>query len=232
VGLLGGDYQFGVSVCVKTIRELSEFLDRLSSKFGNVFFEKSMAAIGNLTHFRMKYLSSKRGSRDFLSIVDSGDRLAIDETDHEILKSLSSGKASSLREIERETGIAHSTVEYRIKRLEANGVIIGYSYLVDTSVLGIQMYLLLLYVKAVEKSFKAALFDFCKTHRNVNFLIEYLGAWDYEVGVEVETSKEIISIIEDFYMRFGDVLNTIRVMQVFEYPKVSKYPFRSFEHLR
>lgn len=70
-------------------------------------------------------------------------------------------------------------------------------------------------------------FKFCLGHHNVNFLIEYLGAWDYEVGVEVENAKDILTITEQFYSRFGDVLNTIKVLQVFDYPKVSKYPLKA-----
>jgi hypothetical protein len=86
-------------------------------------------------------------------------------------------------------------------------------------------------VKTVDEKFKRSLFDFCAKHQNVNFLIEYLGAWDYEIGVEVENAKDILTITEQVYASFAEMLNTVKVLQVFDYPKVSKYPFRSYSSL-
>lgn len=227
VGLLGGDFQCGVSICVRTVPDFSDFLTTLGNKFGGVFFEKSIAVLSHLYHFRMKYLSSRKGNIEFLEIGRKPTNFCGDELDHKILSALANSTSPSRRHIATQLGVAHSTVDYRIDRLEKNNIIVGHSYLADTSAFGVHMYLLVLYVKTVDEKFKRTLFDFCLKHQNVNFLIEYLGAWDYEVGVEVENAKDILTITEQFYSRFGEMLNTIKVLQVFDYPKVSKYPFKS-----
>jgi DNA-binding Lrp family transcriptional regulator len=231
LGLLGGDFQCGVSICVRTVPELSEFLTKLGDKFGGIFFEKSIAVLSRLYHFRMKYLSPRKGPVDYLEIGGTPSRFKGDELDHKILSTLVKSSSPTRREVAAKLGIPHSTVDYRIARMEKERVIVGHTYLANTSAFGVHMYLLVLYVKTVDEKFKRSLFDFCAKHQNVNFLIEYLGAWDYEIGVEVENAKDILTITEQVYASFAEMLNTVKVLQVFDYPKVSKYPFRSYSSL-
>jgi len=45
VGRLGGEYQYGISVCARSPGEVSEFLDETSNTFGPVFYDKTIAVI-------------------------------------------------------------------------------------------------------------------------------------------------------------------------------------------
>lgn len=154
VGLLGGDFQCGVSVCVRTVHEFSEFLTTLGNKFGGLFFEKSIAVLCRLYHFRMKYLSPCKGPVDYLEIGQNPVKFRGDELDHRILAALANSSTPSRRHIATQLGVAHSTVDYRIDRLEKSNIIVGHSYLADTSVFGVHMYLLVMYVKIVDETFK------------------------------------------------------------------------------
>lgn len=62
-----------------------------------------------------------------------------DETDREILRSLSENARKSYRDIAGELDIALSTVSTRVKRLEEAGVIRGYIPLVDPVAVGFEM---------------------------------------------------------------------------------------------
>lgn len=58
LGELGGEFQYGVSICVKSVQEVWDFLDDLSEKFGAIFTEKTVAIRVSLSYFGNKYLSN------------------------------------------------------------------------------------------------------------------------------------------------------------------------------
>jgi len=60
----------------------------------------------------------------------------LDEKDIKLLKLLQADSKSSVQELAKETGLPQTTVHNRIKRLEREGIIKGYTVLVDNSALG------------------------------------------------------------------------------------------------
>jgi len=63
----------------------------------------------------------------------------LDETDVKILKGLTSDARLSSRQISKNSGVSIGTVLSRIKRMEKEGVIGGYSAIVDHEKLGYQL---------------------------------------------------------------------------------------------
>jgi len=63
----------------------------------------------------------------------------LDETDVKILKALTSDARLSSRQISKNSGVSIGTVLSRIKRMEKEGVIGGYSAIVDHEKLGYQL---------------------------------------------------------------------------------------------
>ena len=53
---LGGDYQYGAAIYARNGKEVADYLDSLSVKFGDVFFAKSVNIRVHFTQFQRKYL--------------------------------------------------------------------------------------------------------------------------------------------------------------------------------
>jgi len=68
-----------------------------------------------------------------------GRAMALDETDVKILKTLLSHARLSSRQISRKSGVSIGTVLSRMKRMEREGVIKGYSAVVDHERMGYQL---------------------------------------------------------------------------------------------
>ncbi len=226
VGRMAGEFHYGVSICARSLMELNIFLDDLSACFGTVFFEKSLSILMSFTHFRMKYLSKRRGPREYLTFGTSTEQISIDELDHQLLSAYALQGSPAITHLSRVLGASNSTVDYRYKRLRNAEVIKGALYFADSRRLGVSMYLLLVYLKAVTPELKEKFFQFCRNHPHINFLIEFLGTWDYEVGVEVEEPAALGTIVSELYGHFGPALNTIRILTVIDHPKTIKYPFK------
>lgn len=228
---VGGDYQYGMSICAPGLLQVSEFLDRLSRRFGDIIFEKAIAVRLALADFPIKHLLGKNADSTPMAWGVSREFASIDAVDHQILRALSIVGMPSKTRISAEAKLPLSTLEYRLKKLEKGGIIVGYRYLLDTMKLGVLSYFLLVQLKGIDSSFKGEFRRFCAQHVNVRFLVENLGAWDYEVGVEVHKPREVVTLIQEIHDRFRNKIAGIRSLPVFSYAKVQNYPFKNYDSL-
>ena len=228
-GELGGDYQYGVNICAKNLREVSDFFDQLSERYGEIFLEKAIAARMALFFFGNKYLANEPRKVEFLHYRVRKETVEIDEIDQSILYALSNTDFPSRRQLARELEMPLSTLEYRIKRLEERKVIVGYYNHFDPSKIGMQSYLLLVCVKGISRALKDSFFEFCKSHPNIVVLIHCLGNWDFEIVVDVADSNGIIAVTHQVREELGVALHFVKVLPFFSYLKVAEYPFQPEE---
>ncbi|HQH29163.1 MAG TPA: winged helix-turn-helix transcriptional regulator, partial [Oligoflexia bacterium] len=128
VGDLGGEYHYGLNLCVRNVQEVSDFLEQLSSSLGLCYLEKAFAARLALSFFGNKYLAPRKLTPGKLSYSTTYERIQIDETDHRIMREIVRAGEKSRRDIARSIALPFSTVENRIKKLEQQKVIVGYYY--------------------------------------------------------------------------------------------------------
>src|SRR5690606_27078842 len=100
--------------------------------------------------------------------------------------------------------IPASTIDLRMRRLSERGVISGHLLAVDCTTYGFQPFKLLIFAKGVNPDLSAGLQKFCERHPNVTYLIECLGTWDYEVGIEVANTEEVTGIMQEIFEEFGN----------------------------
>jgi len=231
IGRLGGDFQYGMNVCATGIKEVSDFLDDLSSRFKAVFMDKVVAERISFTYFGNKYLSRKKPLREALSYGSGAAAVAIDDLDHRILSAVTAVEYRSVRELSRMLAIPQTTLDYRLKRLESQGVIVGYYYELQAELLGMQAFMLLVSVKGMNSELRGKFNAFCAAHPNIVIVIHSFGSWDFEIGVDVEGSSAIATLSEELHDALGAGLNWIKVLPSFGYPKVQEYPFRKLPAL-
>tara|TARA_B110000444_G_scaffold261204_1_gene311786 strand:- start:9584 stop:10114 length:531 start_codon:yes stop_codon:yes gene_type:complete len=80
--------------------------------------------------------NNNRSVEELEDIPISGDEMELDNTDRAILQALIEDSRSSQRELSRIVGVAQGTITNRLKRLEKNGVINGYSVVLDPESVG------------------------------------------------------------------------------------------------
>lgn len=222
---LGGDFQYGAALYARHISVVSNFLDEITSEFGNIFFQKSINIRNSFTHFQRKYLISSPKESASVSFGDATHHINIDKTDHKILHYLVNKTYDSYNEVAHRLNIPFSTLTYRLKKLEQNRVITGHTYQVDASLYGMQMFEVLIYAKGITKNLRNEIFNFSKTHPNIVYFLHCIGEWDFELGVEMENAEEINGVVEELYERFGKDLVTVKILPLFRSLKLSWYPF-------
>jgi len=230
VGEFGGEYQYGIGFCCKHFSELVGYLRELSKKHQQIFFDKAISVQISSTIFPRRYLWKK--DLKIAPLTASFSREGIftaDSLDNKILSGLSSYASLSHRQLAMKLKIPLSTLELRLAKLYQAGVILADLYYVDAEALGRESYKLLIYTKGLELNFTAQLYKFCMSHPEVVSMIDGLGVWGYEIGVEVSRGEQVTGIIQDLYDSFPNLINTIRPLKKFQYPKVRFFPEGSFD---
>lgn len=225
LALVGGDYQYGVSLCVKQSEDALAQLKKLSLELGNMLSDKALSLRISFCAFGKKFLAGKAGVAPPLRYGGRGAPVEIDEIDHRILCGLANTEYSSNRELARNLDVPFTTLERRLRNLERDGVIVGYIYRFNAAKLGNQIYKLLVYARGVDPSLSERLYKFSHSHLNVINFSECLGAWDYELGVEVEKPEDVTEVVRQLYDRFGKEISSVRMLQVFRHLRFSCYPF-------
>lgn len=224
IGEFGGEYQYGMAICAKEVCVALEVLQMLSSRYRGVFFDKALSVQYGTTVFPRSYLSQRRFTARPLASKFTRELVELDQLDRRILGALAEGGSLSNRSIASSLGVPASTVDLRVRRLNETKVLEGEMYAVDCTRYGYHSFKLLIYSKGVESTLAAALGKFCQSHPNVTYLIELLGTWDYEIGVEVARAEELTGVMQEIYEQFGALVTSIKVLSKFRDLKLRWYP--------
>ena len=103
-------------------------------------------------------------------------------------------------------------------------MIAGEIMAVDSAALGLLSFKLLVYVKGLDPALSKRMHAFCAQHEHCVYLIECLGAWGFEIGVEVPQAEMANDVIQQVYDEFGDSISTIKTLTKFRYPKYTWFP--------
>jgi DNA-binding Lrp family transcriptional regulator len=215
---LGGDFQYGMSIIARHPGEAFEFIGSLSAKGESQILRKAVSQIVNLSIFPKKYLSSKSHtvSNDTLELVRTVAAVQLDSKDYQILGELVDGQGESIQNLAKRLGLPRTTIEYRIKRLMSAQILLKSIYYVSAAKLGLQSFKLLLYARSADNIFERQLFRFAEQHRQIVFYCSNLGSWDFELSVEALSTKEAVAVTESIYEQFGNSIQEIRILPVFE----------------
>jgi DNA-binding Lrp family transcriptional regulator len=221
----GGDFQYGLALCVRSLFEVHSFLERLAEKHPALLFEKSIVHQNSLLISGHGFLASAKYRGRPIQISPTPERYPLDELDRKILKEITRSSFESRRQVSAALKVPSQTVDLRIKKLESAGVIVGYVYELDTSQFGTHAHKLLLYCKGVASELRARVFEYASRHPAVTHCYECLGAWDYELNVEVEDPRTVTSITQEIYQHFGNDINTIKTLIRYRQLKSNQVPF-------
>lgn len=114
----------------------------------------------------------------------------MDETDRKIISLLSADARQSLAEIGAGVGLSPSSVNERIRRLAANGVIRRFTIETDPAALGLET-LVFVWIALREDADEEAFRRFAESHPQILECHHVTGAWSYLVKLRVGATPQI-----------------------------------------
>lgn len=127
---------------------------------------------------------------------DAAPETRLDAKDKRILAAIAHDARMPRTAIAKKVGLSKDAVAYRLKRLEEQGIIQGYTAVVDTALLGFITYHLLITLRQPTKEERERIISLFKASPFVKVIIEFSGKYDFEVGVVARDVDELDRTIQ------------------------------------
>lgn len=137
--------------------------------------------------------------------------MQLDSKDKKILAILSVNARATYLEIGKRTRLHKDTVAYRMKRLEQEDIISGYTVFFDFSRLNTRVYKLYVKFSGLNERERQNLLGFLKKEKNVGWIAEGNGSWDMIIGFYTSEVKEFYDFKLSFEQRFHEKIQAVSV---------------------
>jgi Lrp/AsnC family leucine-responsive transcriptional regulator len=228
LGEFGGAYEYKIDILAKTPRDAGRVLSSISERFGEVFGARALIVTVSLSDYPHKYLAPEQTKGRVVTIGSVNDK-AVDDVDHKILKALSTIDDKSLPAIARKVGIPSTSMDYRIKGLEKENIIVGHQYWTEIETMNTLGMFSFVHRISLRKSDSKALLrmaEFANEDPAVYSMTVGIGEWDIEICTSVSSQRDEREFKARLENALEGLLDTIDSVPVVKNHKVSNYPFR------
>ena len=229
---LAGDYHFIASLHCHSLHEAQRFVHNLSEWSGGSVISKTVAPRVRYHQYRRKHLTGPLSVEPALVALDSIGSVPLSPEEQQLLAYLSHTPPESIRHAARALGQPASSVDHRYKQLVDNQIIRGWFYDITEDFLPVQSFKLLVSCRQLSPDFSTNLERFARKHLNITYLLETLGAWDFEIGVECGHPGDITALIALLHENFPHHIAAIRSLTELNTYKFSMFPGEAVTALR
>ncbi|MEX0920460.1 MAG: Lrp/AsnC family transcriptional regulator [Candidatus Pacearchaeota archaeon] len=225
IGNLEGNYDIAFILYMKNQLELQKFVKILYEKFSKSIMRKTLSINLNAEFFNRDYLVNKKRTLIKKNSYESYDKfLKLDATDKKICSLLGKDARMSSVEISNKISISADSVSRRIKNLEKEGVIQGYTLVMNQDKMEQSHYKILLHLNNISKEKEDQMISVIRFNNKVIAIVKVLADWDYEIDLEVEN----INLMKEFTMeltnKFSEIIRDYESIRVINMPKYNFYP--------
>ena len=128
--------------------------------------------------------------------------MEIDSKDIQLLEILERNSKAPVQEIAEKTGIPASTVHHRIKKLESNKIITGYTAVLNPKVMGKAFSAYVMVNGSPEKYLDD---DFFK-HKYVAEVSAVTGNYDLIIKIQCSNLEQFNDFLQEFREKYGEYL--------------------------
>ena len=128
--------------------------------------------------------------------------MEIDSKDIQLLEILEKNSKASVQEIAEETGIPASTVHHRIKKLESNKIIKGYTAVLNPKVMGKEFSAYVMVNGSPEKYLDEDFFQ----HKYVAEVSAVTGNYDLIIKIQCSNLEQFNNFLQEFREKYGEYL--------------------------
>jgi DNA-binding Lrp family transcriptional regulator len=221
----GGPYQFLVTLATNSPWAVDEFFQQIGRQFGAAFVSAELMVCLRVILFAPKLLAPKLRPQSPVIMTASGKPVELDAFDRGVLSALARNPSDSLRSLAHKMKLSHSSLSYRVGQLRKKGVLLPPIWILNAQALGLQEYRILVSLRGIRAEVKSVLFEFCARHLNVTYLLEYLGPWQFALGVLAHDAATATEIVNEIYDSLGRAIDRVSICLIHEEKKVEFYPY-------
>ncbi len=221
-----GSFDYSISIAVKSITELDNFLMELKTKFKDLIKDYHISIVVYSKVFKAtKFLLDEKQPIPKFERYSGEDTLVkIDDKDKRILRELAQNSNLSIVELAKKTRLSIDIVKYRLKNLSKD-LINSYRAMININQLGYYPYVFLLRIKQATKKDEARLVSWCALKMNVLFCTKRIGYYDFAINVAIKDIDDFNSFLAELKSKFGEMIESSETLINSKILKLNYVPF-------
>jgi len=223
VGQIRGRWDLAVSILAKSNFEFGKILSSFMNKFSQFILEKDVLLTEYSPMYSREYLTETK-HKEF--IYGKPEKFyELDETDGRILKELANNARINIVELAEKLRLTRDVINYRIKKLTREGIIVQYRCYLNLHKIGVNHYKVILRAKNLDESKEKKIKDYAEMHKKATQFLKLIGSWDLEIEFETENEDELYLILTDLRKKFSDTIRDFDIIRITETYKYDFFPF-------
>jgi Lrp/AsnC family transcriptional regulator len=223
VGQIRGRCDLAISILAKNNFEFGKILTAFLHLYSKFILEKHVLLTEYSPIYAREYLTDAKPSEFTYGIPK--DLIVLDDTDKKILKGLSTSARISIVDLANNLKLSRDIINYRLKKLTNDKVIVQYRTQPNLENLGINLYKLILTTKNFNAEQEKKLKAYVAMHKKATQLLKLIGSWDIEIEIEVESEDELYEILTDIRKEFSSIIRDFDILRITKTFKYDYFPF-------
>ena len=151
--------------------------------------------------------------------MDKNNVIALDKAGLKILSTIERNSRIPISGLARKSRVSRTVAEYRLKQLEAKGIIRGYYCLLDPSKFGLMVWKLWVSLRPVSTEQRKEFFSYIGKHPQVWWYAECAGIYDAVICVLAKSPHEFNHFFNSLQDKYGRIIvdSAILINVSFEY---------------
>ena len=158
-----------------------------------------------------------------INLRSSPEAVTLDALDISIIAQIKSNCRASSLEISRHSHTTYKTVQHRIKKMEDEGLIVGYRLFLKSEQFGYKAYLLLISFQNYGRDIEKKLLGYARSHPLITQAVKLFGQWSLQFHLRVRDQQELQSLVIELrnaYPLIGDY----EIIPIFEDISIDNFP--------
>ncbi len=218
-----GSWDLTVSILARNNFEFGIVLSKFINKFSKFILQKDVLLTEYSPIYAREYLTETKAS-EFIYGMPS-KTYELDEIDKKILKILSTNARISIIDLVKKTRLTRDIINYRLKKLSKENIIVQYRCYLNLQNIGINLYKIIFRTKNFNQEQENKLKLFVKQHKKATQLLKLIGSWDLEIEFETENEDELYKILNDVRKKFSDIIRDYDILRITKTYKYDYFPF-------
>jgi Lrp/AsnC family leucine-responsive transcriptional regulator len=219
-----GAYDAVICALCRTPREFQNFFRRLQDRYDNIITDAAVLMNVDFEYHTRGYLLGSTSR--LLARSGKGGSASVRPTAYglALLQALSIDSRASYVRLAQETGRNVKTVMKELASLRSAGIIVSFRPLLDVSLFGYEQYKVLLYLDNPHGGILPAALEWCRTHSNIVAIASYVGPWQLEIDIEIDTYRNLCALLAQLKEAFANGVRRHEVLLVTNESKAMRRP--------
>jgi DNA-binding Lrp family transcriptional regulator len=208
-----GAFDLITTFLCKNIKEFADEKNEILKKYSR-YIQNYYIGIMSDTHiYPRKYLINKQENEEIM-FVGGLKPAKLDIKDKAILMLLSKESRIQTLEIAQRLKLNVKTIVSKIKNLEEQNIIQGYKISINNERIGYSYCKAFISISQMKSEYFKKFLEFCKTNKNIIYLVENVGSWELEPEFIVESEEEFYEVINKIKEEFSDFVKKIDIVKI------------------